>query len=135
MLNLDDLHAGDTVDNLDVLELCKDCFLTRHAITRMSQRSGLTKYRSDGKLNYKETWDNIRARVRRAVISYVNVDVEGKKSINCCIDEFNYFVFAPSENGGWVMITYKEPSHNKINVYDKQQMAKNGVAYYYHDKH
>lgn len=135
MLNLDKMHAGDEVKIDEVIELLRDCYITKHAIQRMTQRGDLVVYNVDNhKINWRDTFINIKFAIRNSLVSYVNIDIDGNKSINCCIDEYNYFVFAPSQDGGWCMVTYKEPSHNKINVFEKQKMAMNGFAYYYHDK-
>ena len=63
------------------------------------------------------------------VLAYYNTD----GSVNIAVSEYNYYVFEyQDENASehivdkWRLVTYKEPSWYGINIYDKQQMAKNG---------
>lgn len=134
MINLDKLKVGEEISIDDMLDMVRGkIYITKHALERMEQRGDLV-VRDERGVNWRELFKNIRNAISNSLISYVNIDEFGVKSINCCIDEYNYFVFGLSNSGQWTMITYKEPSHNKINVFEKQKMAINGVVYYNHDK-
>lgn len=135
MLKVDDLKVGEEVSPQEIIDILRKCYLTKHALQRMEERGEWVVRGEDGRINFKELFIRLKETIKNSLICYVNIDDKGNKSINVCIDEYNYFVFAPKEDGQWCMITFKEPSHNKINVFEKQKMARDGVVYYYHDKH
>lgn len=101
-------HRGQEVLKEDLIHISNNYILTRHAEERINSRN-------------KDI--DIRETIRNPLLAYFNTD----GSINIAITPYEYLVIATDEFP-YKIITYKEQSWYGIDIYEKQQMAKNGFA-------
>lgn len=99
-------HRGQEVLKEDLLHISNNYILTNHAKERIEARNKSI---------------NIQEAIRNPLLAYFNTD----GSINVAITPYEYFVIATDEFP-YKIITYKEQSWYGINIYEKQQMARNG---------
>lgn len=114
---------GQDVEEKIIKELKTNFYLTSHAEEQLQKRSHLLVSKANYAIDYVKTKDKIREAIDERVLAYYNTD----GTINIAINEWNYFVFAYCEkSNNWALITYKEMSWNSKNIFEKQQMAKQG---------
>ena len=99
-------HRGQQLTPQELEELANNYILTNHAQEMIHKRH------SD--LNVKEL-------ILHPMLAYFNTD----GSVNIALNEFEYLVVA-TDRFPYHIITFKEKSHNSINIYEKWEMAKNG---------
>jgi hypothetical protein len=92
----------------ELKEIAENFTLSRHASERIAERH------SD---------IDIRQSILNPVLAYYNTD----KSVNIAINEYEYLVVAPYT---YKVITFKEKSHNNINIFAKRELAKQGKKRY-----
>ena len=104
---------------------------TKHVIERLIERkNNLIVYNNKGGIDFLYTKENIIDDIENnLIIAYYNTD----GSVNVAIDEFNYYVFETTRDNKffpyvWSLITFKEPSDNSINIYEKWGLAKENYA-------
>lgn len=104
------LNRGENLIKTELQEIANNYYITPHAIQRMSER-GLDKR-------------SIKDIILNPLVAYFNTD----GSINIAKDEFHYLVI--KYNGyfkNYQIITYKEPSLNGKNIFQKQELATKGI--------
>lgn len=114
-------YAGKTVSK-GVLHYISDHFeLYYHSICRMKDRGFLKDVPDFDNATIKKV---VKQVIYNPYLAFYNTD----GTINICIDENHYFVFAynPDEKN-YTCITYKESSKNGYTVNDKILLAKKGV--------
>ena len=132
MYRIDDFKSkmGEQIESEVLEHILNNFFLSSHSIEKLNDRSNLLIKYKDGNVNKKLTKANIINDIRQnMVLAYYNTD----GSVNIAVSEYNYYVFEYQDESAseyvqdkWRLVTYKEPSWYGINIYDKQQMAKNG---------
>lgn len=104
-------------------EIKSNYYLSKHAQEQLEERSDLVVFFDDGRINFTATKRLINEAMDNHILAYFNTD----GSVNIAITEYYYFVFAYNEErNNWTMVTYKETSWYGIDIYEKQQMAKDG---------
>lgn len=103
---------------------------SHHAIERLKDRNNnLVVNNYKGTVDFLLTKENVIDEIENnLLIAYCNTD----GSVNVAINEFNYYVFEPTKDSKyfpyvWTMVTFKEPSENKINIFEKWDLAKNNI--------
>ena len=101
---------------------------TKHVIERLIERkNNLIVYNNKNGVDFLITKENIIEDIENNyILAYYNTD----GSVNVAIDEFNYYVVEPTRDSKffpyvWTLITFKEPSDNNINIYEKWGLAQN----------
>ena len=132
MYRIDDFKSkmGEQIESEVLEHILNNFFLSSHSIEKLNDRSNLLIKYKDGNVNKKLTKANIVNYINQnMVLAYYNTD----GSVNIAVSEYNYYVFEYQDESAseyvqdkWRLVTYKEPSWYGINIYDKQQMAKNG---------
>lgn len=104
-------------------EIKSNYYLSKHAQEQLEERSDLVVFFDDGRINFTATKRLINEAMDNHILAYFNTD----GSVNIAITEYYYFVFAYNEErNNWTMVTYKETSWYGIDIFEKQQMAKDG---------
>lgn len=81
--------------------------LTKHAEERLAERFGTVDRQT------------IKEALLKPYLAYENTD----GSYNIAINEWEYFVVKYNEHEQPIVITFKEKSHNSINIHEKLQLA------------
>ncbi len=117
---------GKEVEGKVIAHILKNFYFCNHAITRLEERTNLIVRDKNGAFNKYLTKINIvNDIVRNKVLAYYNTD----GSVNIAIDEYNYYVFEYQEDRDkWLLHTFKEPSWNKITIFQKQELAIRGIS-------
>lgn len=116
---------GKRLTKKEVNQILKNFYLTTHSVKQLSNRRWeVIVWDSKGRIDLDLTKENVIEDIRKNLyIAYFDTD----KSVNVAIDDFNYYVFAPSLIGNkvkyWTLVTFKEPSVNGVNVFEKQKYA------------
>lgn len=105
-------NRGEVLTTSELAEIASNFFISKHAKMRILERSELN------------TVEKIKEKILHPYVAYFNTD----GSINIAVDRYNYFVVVEKENGGFLIITYKEPSLHGIDILTKQSLAKKGKA-------
>lgn len=100
----------------DLQNVAANLSYSRHAKKQIKERLGVDVENSTGKID-------LEFMVMDSKLAYVNTD----KAINIAFSKTTYLVVAQNTNGTYYVITFKEPSHNKITVEDKYNLALKGV--------
>lgn len=104
------LNRGENLTKSELQEIANCYFVTPHAMKRLKER-GLKK----------EDVTNI---IINPLLAYFNTD----GTINIAKDKEYYLVVGYNNYyKNYVIITYKEPSLNGKNIFEKQQLAIDGV--------
>lgn len=103
------LNRGEILEKSELQEIANCYFVTPHAMKRLNER-GLKK----------EDLTNI---ILNPLLAYFNTD----GTINIAKDKDHYLVVDYNNYyKNYVIITYKEPSLNGKNIFEKQQLAIEG---------
>jgi hypothetical protein len=106
------LNNGQLLYARELEEIACNLEISRHAVDRIMERSGF------------ETIADVQNAIRKPLLAYFNTDY----SINVAVDKYNYFVVVKKRYGdGYLVVTYKEKSHNNIDIYKKMGLARKGV--------
>lgn len=73
--------------------------------------------------NFGTDLNKIKTAILNPILAYYNTD----GSINIARNRWEYFVIVPKKDG-FLMITYKEQSHNGIDIYAKRNLAIRGYG-------
>ena len=105
----------------ELVRLIKDTFIiTRHCKKRILERM----YEDSPSPTGKELYEMIAYDLENNFIAYRNVD----NSINIAVNLYEYYVIVYDKRlEKYVIITFKERSHNDITILDKYEMAKQGI--------
>ena len=98
------LNRGEELTKEELREIADNYILSTHAKNMINKRHPNA---------------DVRAIILNPIVAYYNTD----KSINIALNEYEYLVVAPDS---FVVMTFKEKSWYSINIFDKQNMAKNG---------
>lgn len=101
-------HRGEEVLKEDLIHIANNFELSRHAQEQIAIRHP--------NINVKES-------ILNPMLAYFNTD----GTINCAINNFEYLVIA-TDRFPYKVITFKEKSWYSKDIYEKQQMAKDGFA-------
>lgn len=101
-------YRGELLTSNELKEIAENFILSRHAQERIAER-------------FPEL--DIYKAILNPLIAYFNTD----GSINIALNSFEYLVIA-TDRKPYKIITYKEKSHNNINVFIKRQMAMQGKS-------
>ena len=100
---------GENLTARELQEIADNFHITEHARARIKERL----------LDEKEIIEVLK----KPLLAFWNTDY----SVNVAKDKFNYLVFEWSiEEEKWILLTYKEESHNGIDIFKKQSLAKLG---------
>jgi len=116
---------GKRLSKQEVNEILRNFSLTTHSVKQLfNRRCEVIVWDSKGRIDKDLTKENVIDDIRKNLyLAYFDND----KSVNVAIDDFHYYVFAPNLNGTkikyWSLITFKEPSQNGVNVFEKQKYA------------
>lgn len=101
-------YNGQVLSQEELNEIADNFVLTRHARQRISERlPGL----------------DIRGLIKSPLLAYYNTD----GSVNVALNAFEYIVIG-TDSAPYPVITFKERSHNSINIFQKQRLATKGVS-------
>lgn len=120
--------GGREVDDRTLNYILNHYYLCYHSVKRLDERRNLVARFPNGHLDKWSTIKNINLDIRKnLLIAYFNTD----GSVNVAIDEYNYYVFTPQDDieerkGMWALLTFKEKSHNNINIWEKRELAMTG---------
>lgn len=99
-------YHGELLTTAELKEIANNVVLTFHAKERIAERfPDLNVYKA----------------IMNPLIAYFNTD----GSINIALNSFEYLVIA-TDRKPYRVITYKEKSHNNIDIFTKRQMAMQG---------
>lgn len=99
-------YRGELLTTEELKEIAENFELSRHAEQRIAERFADL---------------NIHKAILNPLIAYFNTD----GSINIALNSFEYLVIATNQKP-YKVITYKEKSHNNIDVFVKREMAMQG---------
>lgn len=102
---------GELVTPTELADIAEHICLSKHAREQLNIR------------NFGTNKADIRAVVLNPLLAYYNTD----GSINIAVNRWEYFVFMKMDFG-YLMITYKEQSHNGIDIFAKREMAIRGYG-------
>lgn len=102
------LNRGQLVSQKRLQEIAENYNVRQHTLERIAERHP--------NLDIKST-------ILNPVLAYYNTD----GSINIALNEWEYLVVV-RENHKYQIITFKEKSHNNINIFEKRKMAQDGYA-------
>lgn len=105
-------NRGEVLTQSELLEIASNFIISRHAKDRLLERSDF------------DTVEKIKEKILNPYVAYFNTD----GSINIAVDKYNYFVVVERNDGGFLIVTYKEPSLNGIDILTKQSLAKKGKS-------
>lgn len=101
-------YKGENVLQKDLIDIAEHFTLSFHARERIDERHpGL----------------DIKNAILNSVLAYFNTD----GTINCAINQYEYFVIA-TDKFPYKVITFKEKSWNSKTIFDKQRYARLGYA-------
>lgn len=114
---------GELLTPTELMLLQGNYILGYHSEQRLLQRSDFVCYNKEGKIDYCLTMSNISKAIKNNVLAYYNTD----GSINVAINRWEYFVFVwDNKMRKYVMVTFKEKSHNNIDIFKKRELAVKG---------
>ena len=102
------LHSGEMLTTAELKEIAENFSLSRHAEERITERHPNI---------------DIEQAILNPMLAYYNTD----KSVNIAINKYEYLVVAPYT---YKVITFKEKSHNNIDIFAKRELAKQGKKRY-----
>jgi hypothetical protein len=100
-------YKGELLTADELKEIAENFVVSRHAEQRITERCPEL---------------NIHKAILNPLIAYFNTD----GSINIALNGFEYLVVV-ADKEQFKIVTYKEKSHNNINIFVKREMAKQGV--------
>lgn len=104
------LNNGENLNKEELNEILNNFYVTKHARQRIYER--------------KSSINEIKNIIKNPLLAYYNTD----GSINIAKTRYEYIVFDWNEKyNTFSLITFKEKSHNDIDIYEKQKLAKNGI--------
>lgn len=101
-------YRGELLTTEELKEIAENFELSRHAEQRIAERFADL---------------NIHKAILNPLIAYFNTD----GSINIALNSFEYLVIS-TDTKPYKVITYKEKSHNNIDIFTKRQMAVRGIG-------
>lgn len=106
-------NRGEELTKQDLEEISQNFRCSRHAKEQLERRL----------INGERV--SIRKLLKDPLLAYFNTD----QSINVALDKFHYAVIVYSEREGFFkVVTWKEDSWNGIDIYKKQELAKQGIS-------
>lgn len=121
-------NAGKTVDIKFVENIVNNLTFSEHSLERMKTRTtkvilydkDVNKIKENILKSMKDKWGLLKI-----TLAYINTD----GSVNVAITPFDYYVFELSEDEkSWILVTFKEKSYNNMNIFEKFNLAKKGIA-------
>ena len=67
---------------------------------------------------------DIKSIILNPLLAYYNTD----GSMNIALNEYEYLVVKKHKDNTYIIITFKEKSHNNINIFQKRKLAQQGYA-------
>ena len=101
-------YKGELLTKDELQEIAEDFVLSRHAEQRMAER-------------FPEL--DIHKAILKPLLAYFNTD----GSVNIALNSFEYLVVATNSKP-FKVVTYKEKSHNNIDIFTKRTMAMQGKS-------
>ena len=102
------LNRGQLVGEKRLQEIAENFVISNHASQKIAERNP--------NINIKEI-------ILNPLIAYYNTD----GTINIALNEYEYLVVSRKKhNDTYNIITYKEKSHNNIDIFTKREMAMRG---------
>ena len=101
-------YQGELLTTDELKEIAENFILSKHAEERIAERNPEL---------------NIYKAILRPLLAYFNTD----GSVNIALNGFEYLVIATSKKP-YRVVTYKEKSHNNIDIFTKREMAMQGIS-------
>jgi hypothetical protein len=101
-------YRGELLTTEELKEIAENFILSKHAEQRITERNPEL---------------DVRKAILKPLLAYFNTD----GSVNIALNGFEYLVVATNYKP-YKVVTYKEKSHNNIDIVAKREMAMQGIG-------
>lgn len=103
------LNRGQLVGEKKLQQIANNYVVSIHAGERIAKRKADI---------------DIKSIILNPLLAYYNTD----GSINIALNEYEYLVVKKHKDNTYIIITFKEKSHNNINIFQKRKLAQQGYS-------